>query len=134
MGTLDCLHLASNTYVWNFTVADVTRPLLGADFLHSKALLVDLQGRRLVDAATFLSVPLSPTTAPAPHLNAISISTDQFDMHLAEFPNITTPNFTQAPCRHGVEHHVRVTKCSGQLSLRPEEKNSYPNIHTRIYI
>ncbi len=62
-----------------------------------------------MDAATFLSVPLSPTTAPAPHLNAISISTDQFDMHLAEFPNITTPNFTQTPCRHGVEHHI-ITK------------------------
>ncbi len=87
----------------------MTRPLLGADFLRANALLVDLKGRRLVDAATFHSVPLSPTTAPAPHLNAITTLTDQFDRLLAEFPEITTPDFTQAPCRHGVEHHI-VTK------------------------
>ena len=103
------LHIASKTYIWNFTVADVSQPLLGADFLRCNALLVDLKGQRLVDAATFHSVPLSLAMAPAPHLNSIASSTDEFDMLLAEFPEITTPNFTQAPCRHGVEHHI-ITK------------------------
>ena len=63
------LHFASNKYTWNFTVAEVTRPLLGADFLRSNSLLVDLKGKRLVDAAMYHSTPLSLTTgtAPAPH-------------------------------------------------------------------
>ena len=39
------LHFDSNTYQWNFIVADVTRLLLGTDFLHSNALLVDLKGK-----------------------------------------------------------------------------------------
>ena len=32
------LHLASNTYQWDFVITDVTRPLLGADFLRSNSL------------------------------------------------------------------------------------------------
>ena len=98
------LHFASNTYHWNFIIADVTRPLLGADFLRSNSLLVDLKGKRLVDAATFHSAPLRPTTAPAPRLDTISTSTNQYNMLLAEFPDITTPNFVQSPTKHGVEH------------------------------
>ena len=81
------LHFASNTYQWPFIVADVTRPLLGADFLRSNSLLVDMNGKRLVDATTFHSAPLTQTstTTPAPHLDAISTSTDQYDILLAEF-------------------------------------------------
>ena len=100
------LHFASNEYQWNFIIADVTRPLLGADFLRSNSLLVDLKGKRLVDAATFHSAPLWPTTAHAPHLDAISISTDQYDMLLAEFPDITTPNFSHSSTKHGIEHFI----------------------------
>ena len=37
------LHFGSNTYRWNFIVADVSRPLVGADFLRSYSLLVDLK-------------------------------------------------------------------------------------------
>lgn len=84
----------------------MTRPLLGADFLRSNSLLVDLKHKRLVDAATFHSVPLWRTTGSAPCLDAISISTDQYDMLLAEFPDITTPNFVHSHTKHGVEHFI----------------------------
>ena len=36
------LKFAAKTYQWRFTVAEVSRPLLGADFLRSNSLLVDL--------------------------------------------------------------------------------------------
>ena len=101
-------HFASNRYQWSFIVADVTRPLLGADFLRSNSLLVDMNGKRLVDAATFHSAPLMQTSTktPAPHLDAISTSTDKYDILLADFPAITTPNFVQQPTKHGVEHFI----------------------------
>ena len=51
------LHLASKKYEWRLIVADVMRPLLGANFLHSNFLLVDLNGKCLVDDETYLSVP-----------------------------------------------------------------------------
>ena len=102
------LHIASRKYKWNFVVADVSRPLLGADFLRSESLLVDLKGKRLVDAETFQSVPLALGRAEvdAPHLDAISTSANQYDRLLAEFPDITVPNFAQPTTKHGVEHFI----------------------------
>lgn len=103
------LHFACNTYRWKFVIADVSRPLLGADFLRSNSLLVDMQGKRLVDAASFLSVPLSPSGVSAPRLGAISRSTHQFDLLLTEFPDITAPNFVQSHPKHGIEHFITTT-------------------------
>eukprot|EP00731_Ephydatia_muelleri_P032551 Em0024g95a len=37
------LQFASKGYKWSFTIADVSRPLLGADFLRANSLLVDLK-------------------------------------------------------------------------------------------
>ena len=84
----------------------MSRPLLGADFLRTNSLLVDLKGKRLVDVATYHSVPLHSTKVSALHLDAISSSTDQYDLLLAEFPDITTPNFVQSPTKHGIEHFI----------------------------
>jgi hypothetical protein len=84
----------------------VSRPLLGADFLRSHSLLVDLHGKRLVDATTYHSAPLQPSKFSAPRLDAISTSTDPYALLLAEFPDITTPNFTLLPTKHGVEHYT----------------------------
>ena len=100
------LHIASNTYQWNFIIAEVTHPLLGADFLRANSLLVDLKGKRLVDAATYQSVPLSPTTTPALHPDAISGSTDPYNVLLATFPDITIPNFVQSPTKHSTQHFI----------------------------
>ena len=46
-------------FTWNFTIAYVTKPILGADFLRYYGLLVDLGRKRLMDAETFLTVPTS---------------------------------------------------------------------------
>ena len=99
------LHITSRQYKWNFVVADVSRP---ADFLRSESLLVDLKGKRLVDAETFQSVPLALGKAEvdAPHLDAISTSTNQYDRLLAEFPEITVQNFAQPTTKHDVEHFI----------------------------
>ena len=37
---------------WVFVIADVKRPILGADFLQSNQLLVDVHRKRLVDTST----------------------------------------------------------------------------------
>ena len=89
------LRLASRQYEWNFIIADVARLLLGADFLRANSLLVDLKGKRLVDAETYLSIPIGNTGTFAPHLDTISVSTNKYNMLLAEFPDITVPNFSQ---------------------------------------
>ena len=42
----------------------------------------------------------------APHLDAISSSTDQYNLLLKDFPEITTPNFVQSPTKHNIEHFI----------------------------
>ena len=49
----------AKSFTWNFTIADVTKPIIGADFLRYYWLLVDLGRKRLMDAETFLTVPTS---------------------------------------------------------------------------
>ena len=43
------LVLCGKRYTWPFVIADVSRPLIGADFLKRHGLLVDLPHRRLLD-------------------------------------------------------------------------------------
>lgn len=52
--------LRNKEYKWDFIIAKVSRPLLGADFLHANLLLVDLKGKGLVDTGTYMyfSTPL----------------------------------------------------------------------------
>ena len=49
------LSINGRKYVWQFMVADMTQPLLGADFLCSNTLMVDVKGQRLVDPTTYTS-------------------------------------------------------------------------------
>ena len=55
-------------YTWNFIVADVQQPIIGADFLIHYSLLVDLRSRCLRDMRTSLAIPASlhKTIRPVP--------------------------------------------------------------------
>eukprot|EP00731_Ephydatia_muelleri_P033543 Em0032g5a len=98
------LQFASKGYKWSFTIADVSRPLLEADFLRANSLLVDLKGRRLVDAETYHSVPSEQLGLRHLHLN--TVKSNQYNTLLSRFPEITMPVFTQAAIKHTVEHFI----------------------------
>ena len=100
---------ASKTYRWTFTIANVSRPLLGADFLRSNSLLVDLKWKRVIEAETYHSVSLGTVRTAVPQLSAISTSSNQFETLLTEFPHITTPVFTASSIKHKVEHFIQTT-------------------------
>ena len=50
------LRLGSHSYSARLVIADVKRPLLGADFLRRHNLLVDIRGQRLIEADSYASV------------------------------------------------------------------------------
>ncbi|GBP84146.1 hypothetical protein EVAR_49153_1 [Eumeta japonica] len=50
-------------YPWRFVVADVTKPIIGADFLQFYNLMVDIRNRRLIDNTTTLSTSGSDATS-----------------------------------------------------------------------
>ena len=89
----------------NFTIAEVTKPILGADFLRYYGLLVDLGRKRLMDAETFLTVPTSDRRTTVSKLCVIT-NKDMFSNILDEFKDITTPCIKSCRLQGKVEHHI----------------------------
>ena len=90
------LHVGPRVYEWTFLVAEVRRPLIGADFLMSSSLLVDLRNRRLVHPEEMHSTPLQPTRRKT-QVTGLAFATtakqSTLDKLFAEFPAVVTPNF-----------------------------------------
>ena len=62
----------SRVYTWNFQLAPVSIPLLGADFLQHFNLLVDIKGRKLVHADCPDDVVIRASPGPQPALKSVS--------------------------------------------------------------
>ena len=60
--------LGDNQYNWNFIFAAVKRPLIGADFLRKKGILVDLKIKKLLDYSTH--------TVSSPRTSMMNVKTD----------------------------------------------------------
>ena len=90
-------------FTWNFTIADVTKPILGTNFLRYYGLLVDLGRKRLMDAETFLTVPTSYRRITVSKVCMIT-NKDIGSNILDEFNDITTPCIKRR-LHDKVEHH-----------------------------
>ena len=94
---------------WKFLVADVSQPIIGADFLLQHKLLVDLDRRRLIDTRNGTRVEAESSPCPTPDLNFLSVpppTGDPFTRLLDDFPSLTSPCTSDTPIRHGVSHHI----------------------------
>lgn len=99
------LNLGFRKFKWDFVLADVSRPMLGADFFCSNHLLIDVYTKHIIDASTFKSTPVGSYKAPALHLQVCSASSEFLDI-VKEFPSVTQPQFASSNPKHGVEHHI----------------------------
>ena len=94
---------------WQLLVADMTQPIIGADFLVQHKLLVDLDRGRLIDNRNGTHVEAESSSCPTPHLNFLSMSPspgDPFTQLLDDFQSLTSPRTSDTPIRHGVSHHI----------------------------
>jgi hypothetical protein len=73
-------------FTWRFVVANVTRPIIGVDFLSHFGLLVDCRNNRLLDGVTSLSVLAQAPNALIPSVKTI-LSGTPIDSLLAKFPD-----------------------------------------------
>jgi hypothetical protein len=93
-------------YEWNFVIANITKAILGADFLRHHNLLVDLSGQRLLDTETYCSVPCTMSSSITTGWTHIADSNSTFLNLLDEFSTLTKPVFNQETPSHGVEHII----------------------------
>ncbi|XP_045764373.1 uncharacterized protein LOC123869707 [Maniola jurtina] len=97
-------------YTWNFTVADVSRPIIGVDFLSFYNLLVDCRNQRLIDNVTSLSVPATNIRS-VEDIASVKAVVGETPYHqiLREFPEITRPPGIHSSAKHNTLHHIRTT-------------------------
>ena len=97
------LRLGNRQFEWDLIVADVTSPIIGADFMmeyhlavdHTLGLLVDLDDFSTVTGKVFPDHPF--------RVNAVN---NVYTALLDERPELTTLAFNPAKTKHGVQHHI----------------------------
>ena len=103
---------------WIFVIADVQKPILGADFLQHYGLTVDMHKHKLIDTHTRLQVQgiLSSGTSPRTSLCPKDLSNPYLAL-LSEFPTRTQVTSPDTPVGHDINHHIETTGPSA--SARP---------------
>lgn len=104
-------------------IAAVSRPIIGADFLHHHGLMVDLRGRKIIDQETnmFVRGYLSPVLEGS--IRTIDNSMPFHDL-LEKYPNITRPSLERA-CHSEVEHFIETTGAPVYAKARPLPPHKY---------
>ena len=95
-------------FPWHFVIADVSKPIIGSDFLAHYGILVDLQDARLVDKNTTLTSRGVVLDSPIPSIKVIS-GNSEYHQLLAEFPEITRPDGRAPEVKHDTRHLIETT-------------------------
>lgn len=100
-------------FSWRFVVADVSKPIIGVDFLSFYNLLVDCRNQRIMDGVTSLTVP-APRQRSADSISSVRTTCaapeeDPFHHLLREFPEITRPAGKPSSPKHSTVHQIRTT-------------------------
>ena len=94
-------------YTWRFVVADVSKPVIGVDFLAYYDLLVDVENRELCDATTRLSARGSAVTEKTSSVKSVMCSS-LFHGLLMQFLDITRPGGV-ATVKHKTVHFIKTS-------------------------
>lgn len=110
-------------YCWPFVIAEVTRPIIGADLLKHFGLLVDLSKKKLIDNLTKLCRKF-----PTIQCSNITIKTVQtshsYANILTDFPAITKPFSKSLTVNHDVLHYITTTgtPCNSKPRRLPPDR------------
>lgn len=93
-------------FTYEFILAAVNRPIIGADFLSKFGIMVDLKRRKLVDSQTSVAIDAvlaNVVDTPTPLNYAIE---NIYGDILRQFPNLTAlPDFRH-PVKHNIAHYI----------------------------
>lgn len=90
---------------WPFIVAKVSKPIIGADFLHHFGLIVDLKRRKLIDTTTKIECIADINRTEYERISTINY-TDPLAPLLREFIDITKPSPDRKVSSSIVTHHI----------------------------
>lgn len=89
-------------------VADVDKPIIGADFISHYGLLVDCRNGRLLDNITTLSTQGLLKHCQVSSVKVIS-GTSEYHKLLTQFTSLTKPSGIQREVKHSTAHFIKTT-------------------------
>ncbi|XP_017876343.2 uncharacterized protein LOC108622773, partial [Ceratina calcarata] len=99
---------SSRVFPWEFVVADVTRAILGTDFLDHFQLLIDIHNKQLID-----TVSSSCVRGVISSVETLSVSRvlngNRFQSLLKEFPELQRSSWVPSKVVHNVTHCIETT-------------------------
>lgn len=111
-------------FKWSFVIADVTRAIIGSDFLTHFHILPDLKNKQLVDGRTQIKSQAQITQEPSYNITAILKDDSPFTKLLLEFPDIyKMSNVLQRLPQHTVYHHIETTGSPCHAKARRLDSN-----------
>lgn len=97
------------SFVWRFTVADVSCPIIGSDFLAHYSLLPDCTNNRLIDGITGLICNGAPASSDQCSVTLLSELPNKFLDVAAEFPDLIRPAGIPREVKHSTVHYIKTT-------------------------
>ncbi|GFU37442.1 retrovirus-related Pol polyprotein from transposon opus [Trichonephila clavipes] len=111
-------------FIWTFIIADVSSPIIGADFLKHFNLLIDLKKKRLVDVKTSLFTSCVFSNIVQPSILTVDANIS-FKNILSEYPDLSNPSLISKSASHGTVHHIITT--GPPVTARPRR------LHPKLY-
>ncbi|GFW87505.1 retrovirus-related Pol polyprotein from transposon opus [Trichonephila clavipes] len=111
-------------FIWTFIIADVSSPIIGADFLKHFNLLIDLKKKRLVDVETSLFTSCVFSNIVQPSILTVDANIS-FKNILSEYPDLINPSLISKSASHGTVHHIITT--GPPVTARPRR------LHPKLY-
>lgn len=117
-------------FVWRFIVADVSKPIIGVDFLHFYDLLVDVRRKSLVDQITALSsAGCTAVNSEPSSIKTINATLPTlYTRLLRDYPALTRPSGSPSSpdeAKHRTVHYIQTTPgppvCSKPRRLAPDK-------------
>ncbi|GFV38637.1 retrovirus-related Pol polyprotein from transposon 297 [Trichonephila clavipes] len=109
-------------FIWTFIIADVSSPIIGADFLKHFNLLIDLKKKRLVDVETSLFTSCVFSNIVQPSILTVDANIS-FKNILSEYPDLSNPLISKS-ASHGTVHHITT---GPPVTARPRR------LHLKLY-
>ena len=101
------VQLGKRKFTVTFIIADVRRPILGADFLRRHKLLVDLCGQKLIDSHSFQSYACAATNNDLCVSPVATVDSNHYKQCLLQhYSELLRPTFHAARPSHDVSHYI----------------------------
>ncbi|GFT03092.1 transposon Tf2-9 polyprotein [Trichonephila clavipes] len=111
-------------FIWTFIIADVSSPIIGADFLKHFNLLIHLKKKRLMDVETSLFTPCVFSNIVQPSILTVDANIS-FKNILLEYPDLSNPSLISKSASHDTVHHIITT--GPPVTARPRR------LHPKLY-